>query len=251
MLYGLAQQLYWDFRRLSEGRSRWFIESDKHQQLNQEIESADLQLTAEQRVRAVEAAEEEIRNGKIQESDRSRRIREIEESQLSVTRAHLSLAAPQEIGRAVRVRGQPEVIDVLLNRGITSEQICELCKDAFMRRNVKLGSEIREVDVPAWPSVSSMLPDCLTKFSDHYIGALNDPRFPGCDVSQRPTNRLKQFWFLARALAGAVCGVKTRTAVNLVGSLRPEEMFRELRAGKPPRNKKKRKLSNNPAPPQK
>ena len=184
MLHGLAQQLYADFVSLSEGRWKWFLEKEKHQQLNQQIESAELQLTEGQKARAVEVADEEVRRGKIQESDRTNRIREIEEKQLPVTRDHLFLAAPLEIGRAVRVRGQPELIEVLLNRGIPSEQIRELCKDAFMRRTVTLGSEIREVEVPAWPiSMGSMLPACLTKFSDHYVGALNDPRFPGCDVT--------------------------------------------------------------------
>jgi hypothetical protein len=68
---------------------------------------------------------------------------------------------------------------------------------------------------------------------------LKDPRFPRCDVKLRPTNRLKQFWFLSRALAGAAFGYRTRTSINLVGSLRPEQTFEESHAAKPVRRQRK------------
>jgi hypothetical protein len=239
-LYAVAHQFYWDFRRLSEGRSKWFFDKNKHKQLEKQVQEAELQLTDEQKVRAAEAAEEEIRSGSIQESERERRIREIEESQLFATRACLFHDAAEEARRAVRVRGEPEVLEVLLDTNTTPEQIRELCKDALMKRTVTLGSETREVEVPAWPiPVGSTFPIYLTEFAEDYVAALHDSRFPRCDVSQRPTNRLKQFWFLSRALAGALYGVTTRTAINLVGSLRPEQVFEQSRRAKPARRQRK------------
>jgi len=239
-LYAIAHQFYWDFQRLSEGRSKWIFDRNKHQQLVKQAQEKELQLTDDQKARAVEVAEEEIRNGRIQEKDRETRIRDIEEGQLSATRASLLFDAIEEARKSVRVRGEPEVLELLLNPKTTPKQIREICREAFMTRTVTLGSETREVEVPAWPiPAGSMFPTYLSKFAEEYVAALNDPRFPRCDVSRRPTNRLKQFWFLSRALAGALYGVKTRTAINLVGSMRPEEMFHEARDGKPSRKKRK------------
>jgi hypothetical protein len=241
-LYAIAHQFYWDFRRLSEGTSKWFYDKKKHQQLERQAEEAELQLTEEQEARAVEVAENEIRSGRIQESDKENRIREIEESQLSVTRAILFRDAAEEARRVVPVRAEREVISLLLDPNTTPDQIREVCKDAFMKRTITLGSETREVDFPAWPiPAGSAFPSYLAEYAENYIAALHDPRFPRCDVSRRPTNRLKQFWFLSRALAGALYGVQTRTAVNLVGSLRPEQAFHETRDGKPARKRRRYK----------
>jgi hypothetical protein len=98
----------------------------------------------------------------------------------------------------------------------------------------------REVnDYPAWPiPAGSTLPTYLSEYAEQYIAALHDRRFPRCDTATRPTNRLKQFWFLSHALAGALYGVTTRTAMNLVGSLRPEEIFQVSRDAKPKRRRR-------------
>jgi len=87
-------------------------------------------------------------------------------------------------------------------------------------------------------------PHLPVQYAEQYVAALNDPRFPTCDTSKRSSTRLKQLWFLSRALAGAVFGVKPRTAINLVGSMRPEQVFQEARAGKPAR--KTRRTSHKP-----
>lgn len=84
----------------------------------------------------------------------------------------------------------------------------------------------------------SVLPLYLSEHAVEFVAALNDPRYPLASV--RPTTRLKQLWFLSRALAGAIFGVKTRTAINLVGSRRPEQTFEDARAAEPTRRKKKR-----------
>src|SRR5205823_14793652 len=91
----------------------------------------------------------------------------------------------------------------------------------------------------AWPiAVGSTFPGYLSQHAEQYVAALRDARFPRCDVSSRPSTRLKQFWFLSRALAGALFEVRTRTAINLVGSLRPEQIFRQSREAKPSRKRK-------------
>ena len=99
---------------------------------------------------------------------------------------------------------------------------------------------IKRVEVPAWPiPPGSPFPGYLSQYAEQYAQALRDPRFPRCDVSTRPSSQLKQFWFLSRALAGALFGVSTRTAINLVGSLRPEQAFEESRGAKAARRQRR------------
>src|SRR5438309_5117723 len=140
-LYAVAHQFYWDFQRLSEGRAKWFFDRNKHQRLVKQAQEAELQLTDEQKARMAEMVEKEIRSGRIQESDRESRIRDIEEGQLSATRAGLIFDAVEEARKSVKVRGEPEVLDVLLDPKTTPEQIREICKDALMKRTVTIGSE--------------------------------------------------------------------------------------------------------------
>jgi len=126
------------------------------------------------------------------------------------------------------------VVETLLAPDTTPEEIRALCQDAFMTRIITVGSETREVEeYPAWPiAVGSVVPGYLSKYAEEFVAAKHHPRFPCCDISRRPTNQLKQLWFLSRALAGAVFDIKTRTAVNLVGSTRPEWLFEFSRAAK-------------------
>lgn len=119
----------------------------------------------------------------------------------------------------LKIPGEPGVVERLLEAD-TPEVIRELCKDA-----------------PNWPTSSlGILHFHLTEHAQAFIAAKNDHRFPR---SARPSTRLKQFWFIARAVAGAVFGVEVRTAINLVGSKRPEQLFHESRDGKPARRQRK------------
>jgi len=186
--------------------------------------------------------EEEIQKGQLDASRREERLSYIADSERWARLEDRRQDAERQARKEIKVPGQLDVIEALLNPKTTPEQVRELCKDATMsRKNVEVEVGVfRNVEVSAWPiPPGSPLPIYLSQYAEQYIAALNHPRFPRCDVSKRPTNCLKQFWFLSRALAGAVCGVKTRTAINLVGSLRPEEMFREARDGKPARRHRK------------
>jgi hypothetical protein len=138
------------------------------------------------------------------------------------------------------VPGEANVIADLLSAKMP-EEIRRICKDAFTtaEREVKPG-EIREVAIANWPiSVSSVLPSYLCQYAAQFIAARKDRRFP--KSTTRPSSRLKQIWFLSRALAGALFGVTTRTAINLVGSKMPDKIFEESRAAKPRRAKQKKK----------
>lgn len=136
--------------------------------------------------------------------------------------------------------GRPEIIKSLFD-ATTPEEVQRICESAFVRMPYEVQpGVIKEVTLPDWPiSVGSVLPMYLSQYAAEFIAAKSDKRFP---VSGRPTSQLKQFWFLSRALAGALFGESVRTSINLVGSIRPEESFQESRNAKLPRKRKKRNL---------
>lgn len=235
-LYTFAHTFYWDFRRLAEGRSRWRLDRGKHEQLVEEMRNLDIPRAARERF------EEELRFGVSTESERETRTKYLEK-QLSETIPLAPYITQEGAMRQIRIPGEYDVVRELLDPAITPGRIRELCKESFMPRAVQVGYETKVIEVSAWPiSVGSMFPVYLAEYAEQYVAALNHPRFPRSDA--RPSTRLKQFWFLSRALAGALYGVTTRTAINLVGSLRPEQMFYESRLGKPSRKQKKPKKQN-------
>jgi hypothetical protein len=220
-LYVFAHQFYWDFRRLTEGGSRWWFDKKTHELLTSEQDKTKLVLTAEQKKRAREVVKGETRIGHLTKAKRRSRLQEIEEGQLLATREWLRLAVIDECRAKKKTPGDPDVLRKLL-QAPTPETLRRICEDA-----------------PNWPIPSgSALPCYLSEYAERFIAALNDPRFPN---SPRPSNRLKQLWFLSRALAGAIFGYKTRSAINLVGSKRPEQVFGESRAAKPERKLKTRR----------
>jgi hypothetical protein len=236
-LYTFAHQFYWDFRRLSEGKVRWRFNEKRYQTLRTELEKMPLIDDAD-RAHHREIAEQEIARGELDPRKKTERLRDIEDAEVRARKDFYHHEAVLAARDELRVPGESDVIEVLLNPRTTPQEIRELCKESLMTRIFKIGNETREVEVAAWPIVvGSTLPTYISEYAEQYVAALNDPRFPSCDVSDRPSSRLKQFWFLSRALAGALYGVRTRTAINLVGSLRPEESFEESRDAKPSRRR--------------
>jgi len=242
-LYAFAHQFYWDLRRLSEGRSRQLLDRTKREQLDRKVEKAQFQLSHGRKARLEQMAEEEIRNGRLNPTEKDKWLRDAEEGERSARRLSLQQLLAERFTKRLKVRAEPDVLEALLDPEISPERVREICKDAFMTRTFEIEPGVtKEVEVPAWPiSAGSTLPTYLSQYAEQYVEAFRDLRFPRCDVSTRPTNRLKQFWFLSRALAGALFGVTTRTAINLVGSMRPEQVFRESRDGKPARKQRKRR----------
>jgi hypothetical protein len=239
-LYAIAHQFYWDFRRLAEGSRRWRDDPKLYQELTANLE--DLPLVGDgDRARHEQLADEEIRMGRLDASQREERIQYIADSELWVRRDSYLRDAGEAARREIKIPGEPAVIKVLLDPKTTPEQVRALCRSAHMLRSFEVEpGVIKKVEVPAWPiPAGSPFPGYLSQYAEQYVEALRDPRFPRCDVSTRPSSQLKQFWFLSRALAGALFGVSTRTAINLVGSLRPEQAFEESRGAKPARKQRR------------
>jgi hypothetical protein len=235
----MAHQLYWDFVRLYEGGSRWHYDKTTYRALTAELDRVPLELTEEQRARNQDVVEDEIRTHRLPQERREDRLRELEEGTLFVTQDVLRLTAVEDSRIEKRIPGEPRVLADLL-KAKTAERVRTICADAYVmvRREVEPGV-VKEVQVQNWPiSLGSVLPIYLSQYSTEFIVAKDDVRFP---KSHRSTSRRKQLWFLSRALAGAVFGVSTRTAINLVGSKTPEQMFDDSRFGKSRRKQKKQR----------
>jgi hypothetical protein len=231
-LYVLSQVLYWDFRRLAEGRYRLWHDLPKYERLISDSNEV-VEYSPYEQAQLEEAVDQEIRNGQLDPARRRDRLRVLKHEESREIRKFI---AEEESTKQIRVPGEPDVIKKLLSPDTTPQQVREQCKHAFMTGTDRSESEAREM---AWPiAAGSILPDYLFRHAVEFTGAKHDPRFPRCDVSRRPTTLWKQLWFLSRALAGSELGVKTRTAINLVGSLRPEEFFAKSRAAKPKRRPK-------------
>jgi hypothetical protein len=237
-LYAVAHQFYWDFRAIAEGGSRRRFDRQLFEKLSAGIRNKDLHLTDDQKNHLGLCAEEEILSGRLQQTEKSAWLRNAEDSQLAMNRYHDEQLAAEKATRQIRVPGAPDVIADLLAAN-KPEEIRVICDDAFVTRNVETQPGVfRELRIPNWHLCSgSVLPSYLRQHAGELISARKDRRFPRSN--RRPTTRLKQLWFLSRALAGAVFGVSTRTAINLVGSKRPEVIFEESRAAKPRRTRRR------------
>ncbi len=236
-LYFFAQLFYWDFRSIDEGHVRWRFDQQEFAAAVAELNKK--QLSDEDRGRLRSEAEEEVLAGRLDASQKQEWLVNREADQLWMVRERERNVAAAEGEKQLRVPGDPDVLEALL-QARTSKRVREICQDAFVRIPAEIRQGVfREVEVANWPiSNGSMFPRYLSQHAEQFIAAKSDPRFP---VSGRATSKLKQLWFLSRALAGAVLGVQTRTAINLVGSKRPEQVFEESRAGKPERVRTKRK----------
>ncbi len=238
-LYSFAHQFYWDFRRLAEGSQRAWFDKRVFEHLEQIIERTKIDPTVRQSARIQEVLEGEIQSEPVKTTERKTWLQQARESQRSVNRAFFRSRAAQVATTTKRIPGEPDVLDALLSAD-TPERVREISNDAYGTVTLEVEPDVkREVQMPNWPiPYGSVLPLYLSQHAEEFIAAKNDPRFP---KSARPSSRLRQLWFLSRALAGAVFGVRARTAINLVGSTRPEETFEDSRAAKPARKKRKQR----------
>jgi hypothetical protein len=235
-IFQLASWLYWDLRALAEGKTR---EAFNRDYFKEEAKKEPPRLDDADRTHIAQFVDAEIKDGKLEKDQRKERIRTLEADLLVVKGLDRRRAAADRAWQGKKVPGDPEVLEKLL-RAKDAKRIQRICKDAHTVRPEKIWGEERDIRVDNWPiQTGSLLPEYLSKHAEQFIEAKSDPRFPR---STRPSNQLKQLWFLARALAGAVNGVKPRTAINLVGSTRPEQLFKESRAGKSVRRRKRSDL---------
>lgn len=246
-LYAVAHMFYWDFRRLAEGVARWRVNKAKQERLEAELDGkTDAELQEEMRQKHQQTVEEETDFGLLKVEQREDRLTELERASVPVNRGWLRRRIAEDCREEHRFPGEAEVVTVLLEPTVTAQRVREICREAVMSRRLETEPGVfKDVSVSAWPiPTGGTLPTYLSQHAEQFVEALRDRRFPRCDVSVRPSTRLKQFWFLSRALAGATYGITTRTAINLVGSLRPEEMFAESRGAKPARQRMRKGINS-------
>jgi hypothetical protein len=177
--------------------------------------------------------------GKPIEKQKLERVRDIESDLRWAREVGYQMRVTEEATRQLRIPGEPDVFDALLSAQ-TTEQVKEICRDALTEVTREIHGVERKLTVPNWPiSSGSVLPMYLSQYAAEFLAAKTHPKYPRS--ATRPTTRLKQIWFLSRVLAGALYGVRARTAVNLVGSKRPEQVFNESRSSKSTRKHRGRK----------
>jgi hypothetical protein len=234
-LYAFAHQFYWDLKRISEGYVRWKVDEEEYKQSVEAIDHHKIQLSEEQNLAIARVIGREVREGRIPQAEMQTRVQSAAAGNIEANRMSLYEEAQEIARKPVEVSGRPEVIEALL-KAQTPKQVRTICADAFAPRTIQTKVGPRQIRAPNWPiSAGSMLPSYLSQYASEVVAATHDRRFPRS--TSRPSSRLKQLWFLSRALAGALYGITTRTAINLVGSKNPEEIFEESRAGKPARRR--------------
>jgi hypothetical protein len=241
-LHFWAQEFYHDLRGLAEGSSRVWFDQNRFDRSLKDIQL--IELSADERDRLRMDIDEDIQAGRVGENDQEAQLRVRIEDHLFMKRECLRQNAAEESQAIKNVPGDPQVLKSLL-RAKTAQRVRQICKDAFVVRSVEFRhGDYRQFTVANWPMArgnGSMFPEYLSRHAEQFIAARNDSRFPR---SNRPSSQPKQLWFLSRALAGALFKVTTRTAVNLIGSLRPDEMFEESRAAKRARRRTKSRAAS-------
>ena len=114
--------------------------------------------------------------------------------------------------KGVQTSGEPQIVEALL-KATTMAELRRIC-----RRSVWLSGK-------SPGHLHFYLVQAEPRFAQQFLQAMKDRHYPR---SRRPTTLRKKLWFLSRALAGAVDGISTRTAINLVPGKNPEEMFRTM-----------------------
>jgi hypothetical protein len=204
-VYFFAHQFYQDFRRLAYGTSRNVFDVKKYKGLVADLDKQPVRFRRGERARIKRVAERKIAKGQLKESDKEAWIRS------SVHSPERWLLA-EDAWKQLKVPGEPDVLEALLEAN-TSREVQKICKDA-----------------PNWPLVQgSVFPQYLIQCAEQFLAAKQSPRFPR---SKRPSAMKKRLWFLSRALAGALFGLSPRTAVNLVGSKTPDQVFEETYGAK-------------------
>jgi hypothetical protein len=202
------------------------------------IEQVNVRPSRRQKRRIRENFERDLRDGRLAPTDKKEWLRQARDGQTIANRFSLQTRAHELALVPKKIPGEPEVVEALLAAS-TPEQVREICRDAYATATIEIEPGVsREVEVPNWPlPYGSVLPMYLSQYAEAFIAAKHDRRYP---QSERASSRLKQLWFLSRALAGALFNVSTRTAINLVGSSRPEEVFERSGAARPRRRRNKR-----------
>jgi hypothetical protein len=230
-LYSFAAQIYWDFRRLTEGSFRAKRDSKFREPQQVSLLDEEIDLSPSNKRRIWETVKQEMQEGRLSKANSKKRYQHLCSLEKNVHREFRLTQASDEATKLLKIPGESAVMSALLSARTTTE-IQNICREGF--------EECGKPTLPNWPiPFGSILYSCLRQYPAQFLAARTDSRFPRSNT--RPTTRLKQLWFLSRALAGAIFGIEVRTAINIVGSKRPDELFEDSRAGKPRRAKRKRR----------
>jgi hypothetical protein len=234
-LYAFACEFYWDFQRLDEGSHRIRFDQTAFNRFEQRFElrrqKQRLRVFDNQRDAVERAIDDDIRSGRLDGSLRADRLRQLLESQQFINRSWWLTETAGKLTTAEWIPGKPDVLNALLDTQ-RAEQVRQICIDTMNSLFEGNGLPTMECPLP----YGSMLLPTIAEHAPAFIAAkkTKGSRFP---KSSRPSSRRRQWWFLSRALAGALFGIAARTAINLVGSVRPDAAFEVSRDAKRARRK--------------
>jgi hypothetical protein len=237
-LYVLARYFYGEFTAIQRGPGKRFVLNEYKKANLVKIAEETSQLRGASLAGLEQGVDRQIALGHLPAGEREGRLRDLRED-IEFDRLFGGTNAARMLSKkSVNVRREPEIIDRLLNAK-TPAQIKRICAKAFANYSeVTFEGSIAEVPRPSWPiSNASLLPGALSQHASAFIEARSGPKFPKSD---RPSSRSKQLWFLARALAGFSYGLETRTAINRISSVRPDEKNGGIQITKRRRQSKKR-----------
>ena len=84
---------------------------------------------------------------------------------------------------------------------------------------------------------NSYLARFLSGLAQQFLDAKEDRHYP---CSERSSSIQRKFWFLARALAGAMYGLSPRRSINLIGPGKPEKIFENIYSAKTGQEKRRK-----------
>jgi hypothetical protein len=215
---------YADLHGLAYGR---FVRRFDHHHFERRVRASNVtKLSFRTKLEIEESVEQNIADGIVAESNRNIAIEDHKYVAMSQKEMETCETAEAEAERWTKQPGRPRVLRALLNARAAAE-IRKLCEGAYKISRVEVRAGVyRDLLVEDWPiEAGSVFPEYLSKHPEQFIAARREPRFPRSD---RPSSEKKRLWFFACALAAAVQGIETRTAINLLAAKRPK-----IRRGKP------------------
>jgi hypothetical protein len=247
----LAQKFYFEFLGLRDGGSRRRFDRRCYKQLIEDLEKANIRLSNSGKRFLELVVEERIRSGRAKVTQKDDELRKLQTIALEDLKLFWRELAVDEAMKIQWFRPDPETLDALL-AAESPGQVREIWGEAYTFTTIpalrpatgtegdpfipdgemetrisnwpparREGRIPREMDDELIEEMGLTLADALFRYAEQFIGAKRDRRYP--KSMSRPTSQLKRIWFVSVALAGAVCGVEVRTAIDAVGATRPEQ----------------------------
>jgi len=215
-LYEAASELYFNFQRLAGYTEEWSFDGTSYERLKKKkFELSDAEKTK------FERREEMIRAARLTPAERHERLlkleRDMEWSKFDKT---LNFAYERSRKKSPRFAKPHFIRDLFV--ATTPERVREIVEATLPSTFHVLKPTVDGFNKGRWMVLRSDFSQTLHYFAETFIAAKNHPRFPRGRV--RRSTMQEQFWFISRAIAGAVHGIGIRSAIELVGAGRPEEV---------------------------